>query len=602
MAAPRTVAGMDLRVSSDVEVVDADVLVVGGGFAGVWAALRAATLGANVVLVEKAYVSRSGASTMSGGVTTAPLDGDDLSAWVEEFVVRGTYMADQRWTRQLLEGARERVKTLDGWGVPISKDEDGNIRRFSSRGMVTVRCLQYQPKSAMEELRRRCLAAGVRICDRINVADLITSDGAYPTAGAICGAVGFNVRDGSRYVFHAKRTILACGAMAMKGKWHIDNVACDGIGIGYRAGARVLDLELGFGGTFVVLYKHYNLSGYNVAVAHGARLLNARGERFMEKYDPVRFERSELARVIAAFVKELVDGRGPCYLDLRTCDPSYWRDLEAMKSRGALVILSDHIPNPREHPMLVEPSWGSWSHGISGIDIDTSCAHHASTGLLAAGSSAKNKAVGTHSSAGSPTAFAMNSGYIAGERAARDAREIGMPRIDAGVVAALLDDDVRPAASARRRALTPDGLHDELSRLESSVVDGVVNNRTNIERRLVTVRALATALDETRAADVHDLVKLCEARNVIDTTSTQFALALDRTESRETFYREDFPETDDAAWFAWHGATRTAAGPRFERVPIPLEGAEFQPPGMRPRHTGAIAAMMQGEYDVAVHA
>src|SRR5487761_2574629 len=64
---------MDLRVPSDVELVDADVLVVGGGFAGAWAALRAATL--------------------SGGVTTAPLDGDDLSAWVEEFVVRGTYMA-----------------------------------------------------------------------------------------------------------------------------------------------------------------------------------------------------------------------------------------------------------------------------------------------------------------------------------------------------------------------------------------------------------------------------------------------------------------------------------------------------------------------------
>jgi succinate dehydrogenase / fumarate reductase, flavoprotein subunit len=591
---------MDLRVPSDVVKVDADVLVVGGGFAGVWAALRAATLGADVVLVEKAYVSRSGASTMSGGVTTAPLDGDDLSAWLEEFVVRGTYMADQKWTRQLLEGARERVKTLDAWGIPISKDEDGNIRRFSSRGMVTVRCLQYQPKTAMEELRRRCLAAGVRILDRINVADLITSDGAYPTAGAVCGAVGFHVRDGTRYVFHAKRTILACGAMAMKGKWHIDNVACDGIGIAYRAGARVLDLELGFGGTFVVLYKHYNLSGYNVAVAHGAQLINARGERFMAKYDPVRFERSELARVIAAFVKELVDGRGPCYLDLRTCDASYWRDLEAMKSRGALVILSDLFPDPREHPMLVEPSWGSWSHGISGIDVDIS-ARTTLDGLLAAGSSAKNKAVGTHSSAGSPTAFAMNSGYIAGERAARDAKEIGPPRVDDGVVAALVDAMTAPL-HRRGGALTPDGLHDELSRLESSVVDGVMNNGANIERRLLAARALAAELDDTRAADVHDLVKLCEARNVIDTTTTQFGLALDRTESRETFYREDYPETDDAEWFAWHGATRTAAGPRLERIPIPLDGAPFPPRGMRPRHTGAIAAMMMGNYDVAVHA
>ena len=250
---------MDLRVPSDVEMVDADVLVVGGGFAGAWAALRAATLGADVVLVEKAYVSRSGASTMSGGVTTAPFDADDLSAWVEEFVSRGSYMADQEWTRQLLEGARERIKTLDAWGIPISKDEDGNIRRFSSRGMVKVRCMQYQPKTAMEELRRRCLAAGVRIIDRVNVVDLITSDGAYPTTGSVFGAVGFHVRAGTRYVFRAKRTMLACGAMALKGKWHIDNVACDGIGARLPAGARVVDLEIGFGGTFTVLYKHYHL-------------------------------------------------------------------------------------------------------------------------------------------------------------------------------------------------------------------------------------------------------------------------------------------------------------------------------------------------------
>src|SRR4051794_18388714 len=115
--------------------IDANVLVIGGGFGGVWAALRAAELCDRVVLVDKAYVSRSGASTMSGGVTTAPMDGDDLTPWVRELIHRGTYMANQDWSWQLIEDQRERVKDLDRWGAPISRDEQGQIRRFLSRGM-----------------------------------------------------------------------------------------------------------------------------------------------------------------------------------------------------------------------------------------------------------------------------------------------------------------------------------------------------------------------------------------------------------------------------------------------------------------------------------
>ena len=62
------------------------------------------------VLLEKAYVSRSGASTISGGVTTCPLDDDDLSKWVAEFVTKGGYMCDQDWTAQLLEDVYKRQR------------------------------------------------------------------------------------------------------------------------------------------------------------------------------------------------------------------------------------------------------------------------------------------------------------------------------------------------------------------------------------------------------------------------------------------------------------------------------------------------------------
>jgi succinate dehydrogenase/fumarate reductase flavoprotein subunit len=584
------------------ERVDCDVLVVGGGFGGCFAALRASELGAQVVLVEKAHVSRSGASTMSGGVTTAPLDSDDLNVWATEFITRGSYMCDQDWTMQLLEGQRSRVKDIESWGVPISRDEHGEIRRFSSRGMIDVRVMQYQPKDTMNALRARLLANGVRICDRVSIIDLLTSDGQHPTTGSIVGAVGFGSRDGKAYVFRAKRTILAMGVMAMKGKWHIDNVTGDGAAIAYRAGARLADLEMGCGGTFTVLMKDYDLGGYNIAVAHGARLLNAKGERFMEKYDPVRLERSELSRVVAAFVKEMNEGRGPCYIDLRYNDESYWHDLETLYKRMSQVLFSDLIPDPRTNPLLIEPTWGAWAHGMSGVQIDIGCRSNLD-GLFAVGANAKNKATGTHSSAGSPTAFAMNTGYYAGQTAANEAKHMQLPT--------LVEDDVHSLVSQvfgplhRAAGLySPDDIHNEMSWLETSVVEGVLNNPTRIDRKLGKVAEMADALESARASDLHDLVKFHEARNIVEFAGLQYRSALDRTESRESFYREDYPETNDDEWYCWHGVTRGAdSRPVFDREPIPLDRwSVVQPPTPGGRRQSPVAAMMQGTYDVEAFA
>jgi succinate dehydrogenase / fumarate reductase, flavoprotein subunit len=580
------------------ESLSADLLVIGGGFAGVWAAYRAAELGASVVLAEKGFVRRAGASTVSGGVTTCPQDDDDLDLWVREFVVRGGYMCDQDWTRQLLEGARERVRALDAWGVPIVRDEHGRIRRFLSRGMVDVRCMQYQPKKTLEELRRRILAMGVRIADRLNIVDLLTTDGAYPTRGAVCGAIGFHVRDGTPYVIRAKRTMLATGNMGMKGL-HLDNAAFDGTGLAYRAGACLVDLEMAFGGTFTVLEKRYNLGGYNVAIAHGGRLINARGERFMEKYDPERLERSELNRVVAAFVKELVDGRGPCYLDLRFCDEGYWSNIDGAAPRASQVLVSGELPDPRVHPLLVEPTWGMFNHGGGGAQIDLR-SRTSLAGLFAGGSSAKNAAAGTHQSAGIPTAFAMNSGYVAGEQAARDAREIELPVLPAyarELLARVFAPLGRTAAGA-----SPNVLQDRMAELECDVVDQVINSAAKLERKIAVMDGFASELACSAAADLHDLVKFYEARNVIDGSRVVYRSALDRTESRETFYREDYPETDDRAWFCWHRAIPGAAGPAFERQRIPLERYPVQPPLGPPAYLSPISAMMRGCYEPALYA
>ncbi len=570
-----------------IETLETDVLIIGGGFAGCWAALRAADLGATVTLVDKAYVSRSGASTMSGGITTCPLDSDDIDSWAAEFIIRGSYMCDQRWTYQLLEGQRERIKDYERWGVPISRAPDGSIRRFASRGMIDVRGMQYQPKVAMRELRRRISARGVRIVDRMFVTELLTADGCWPTRAGVAGCVGFNVYTGQFIVIPAKQTIVATGMIAMKGTHRVDNDTGDGVAMALRAGARLVDMEFTFGGTFNVLLKRFDFPSYNVAVAHGARLINARGDRFMRHHDPERLERGELSNVVAAFAKEIVEGRGPVFVDLRHVDPSYWDDI-AKLHRGGSVLLSDHVPDPRVNPLPIEPTWGLWACGRSGLQIDLSCRTNVA-GLLAAGAAAKNNATGTHASAGSPTAFCKVSGWHAGDTAALASRETDHVSVTLAVVRELRDQALKPL-QRKPGNTSADTLHDRLARLEASVVRSMILSEARLSELLDGALAVGEVARTTAAQDVHDLVKLHEARNVALNAEAVYRSALDRTESREQFFREDFPETDPD-WFCWHGVTLGPGGMKFDREAIQLEGAKFKS-DMPESGLGAIGRIM----------
>jgi succinate dehydrogenase / fumarate reductase, flavoprotein subunit len=584
--------------SAGMDILETDVLIIGGGFAGCWAALRAADLKATVTLVDKAYVSRSGASTMSGGITTCPLDSDDLDTWAEEFIVRGSYMCDQRWTYQLLEGQRERIKDYVRWNVPISRNADGSIRRFASRGMVNVRGMQYQPKVAMRELRRQITARGARILDRLFITELLTADGEWPTRTGIAGAVGFDVYTGRFVVIKAKRTIVSTGMIAMKGTHRVDNDCGDGAAMAFRAGGRLVDMEFTFGGTFNVLMKKFDFPSYNVAVAHGARLINARGERFMQQYDPERLERSELSHVVAAFAKEIVDGRGPVYVDLRHVDDSYWTDI-AKLHRGGSILLTDHVPDPKTNPLPIEPTWGLWASGRSGLQVDLGARTNL-YGLLAAGSVAKNDATGTHASAGSPTAFCKVSGWHAGETAATESRQSQHPVISRDVLTLLQEQALAPLRRQPARK-TSDDLHDDLARLEASVVDGMILNADKLTRMLRITEEVSEATRTCRANDLHDLVKLHEARNVAACSGVVYRSALDRTESREQFFREDFPMTDPA-WFCWHGATLNRDGKVvFDKRGFPTEGARFSPQLPDAVGLGLIGAIIRGEHAALVH-
>ncbi len=553
------------------EHVACDVLVIGGGLAGCWAAMHACEGGARVVLVDKGYISRAGCSPVCGGVSTAPQSSDDLTVWADEFIERGGFMNNQDWLEVFLAEQVDRISDLDKWGAPLIKDESGRLRRIRSRGMTDVRCFQFGTKGTMDVLRARLESLGCIIRDRIHIAELLIDD------GRVTGAVGLHTRSGEPIVFEAGATVITAGPLNIKGRNVVDNVGADGHALAYRAGAELVDMEFAFGGTFSIMLKKYKFPAFNIALGHGGKLINARGERFMERYDPDRLERTELPQVIAAYLNENLSGRGPCYLDLRACDNSLVHDLALVKGRRwADELVTGRIKDYRSRPVLIEPQWTIWSHRC-GIRIDLDGATTVA-GLFAAGSVTKIEALGTHASAGAPTAFCGVAGARAGAAAARFVRGSDRPTAERAQVAAVLD------RFSRTRARTGGALPNDVYRTIRNVLGSPLDCMILSASRIAEIRARAAELVEASAdlaaADPHELVKCEETRNFLEIFQVCMAAAQERTESRESFYRSDFPYANNAEWFCWHRAYRTAEGPAFRRDRIPTDRYRRQPPAL----------------------
>ena len=131
---------MKKKVESLVDrVIEADILVIGGGLAGGTAANVALDQGLTVVLVDKGRVSRSGQSTFAAGIWALPMPGDELNVWVEETIRFGEYINDQAWVKLLWERAYDVAIMVKEWGEDFGYkvfelDENGSVLARKGRG------------------------------------------------------------------------------------------------------------------------------------------------------------------------------------------------------------------------------------------------------------------------------------------------------------------------------------------------------------------------------------------------------------------------------------------------------------------------------------
>lgn len=292
---------------------ETDVLVIGGGGAGLMAATEAARQGVRVGLVLKGQKERSGATIMApgavAGVGSWGRPGDSPELHLLDTIQGGAFMNEQRLVRILVEEAPQRILELEQLGALWEREADGASYRLRIDGGHSLhRCVYLEDRTGREIVRTLgsfIAARHVPVWENSMITRLLVDE------AGIQGAVGVDLSNGEGVLWECRSIILATGGSGNL-YLHTDcpaDVTGDGYALALEAGAALMDME--FVQFYPLGFLHPpSLRGILAALLYYSHLLNSRGERFMARYDPERLELSTRDRVARAIMNEVQEGRG----------------------------------------------------------------------------------------------------------------------------------------------------------------------------------------------------------------------------------------------------------------------------------------------------
>jgi fumarate reductase (CoM/CoB) subunit A len=550
------------------EVIKTDVLIIGAGGAGARAAIEARRGGVNVTLIAKGGFPSGSTPKAMGGYQAAYMPQDSPEAHFRDTVVGGLYINNQRLVKIMAKEALQRLKDLEEFGTQFIKDESGNYRIIHAAGTSYPRNFVAVAGEFMRGLIDEVRRLGVQIFPNMLAIELLKK------GDSVTGALCFDRKNGSFYVFKAKSTILATGGLGniYPLTSNPPDVVGDGYALAYRAGAELIDMEFIQWMTCVVYPP--SLRGfpppYDGWVAHGARFYNALGERFMKKYDRERLENTTRDVVCIAAYREIKAGkatpRGGLFMDLSGVPDQIVKAWEKVwKAYQAVGI--DITWQPIEWAPGVH-------HCMGGVRINERC-ESSIPGLYAAGEAAGG-VHGANRLGGNALTETQVFGARAGAYAAERSKSLGEVDFDEEQVNRCIKmiDEIYE----RKDGISASALKSKIQKIMDDYV-GVVKTGASLEK----------ALSELRRIEIDELPKIClgdkknyetlvEALDVINMVCTGqivASAALYRTESRGAHYREDFPERDDTKWLK-NVIVKLEAGQMLVTA-MPVELLELRP-------------------------
>ena len=531
-------------MSSDPMRAETDVLVIGSGAAGMYAAIEAAREGASVLLAERSLVGRGGATVMAQMTVAVALGAETPDHWSHHYkdtLAAGRGLCNEPLAQLLCEDGPDCIRAMDDWGIGWAR-KDGHITQAMAPGHDRPRCVYVDflnTGPAVSKTLRTVLnkSTGIRKAGDLCIVELLL------TGGAVTGAVALHLGSGAPVILSARSTVLATGGLTRLYRRNSAsaNMGGDGYALALRAGASLVDME--FVQFFPIGHLAPRLIGMDPIMWDpfryklGGRLLNNRMEEFTQRYGVAEDGKYVITRDLGSYaiLKEVEAGRGSphggAYLSFQHCPA------EALREAFGPVIdrLAANGIDLTQMPVEVAPIA---HYHMGGIAADPQMRTDL-PGLFAAG-----EAVGGANGANRLSGNAITEALVFGRRAGRSAadhakRTRAMPgRADNAPAALALT-----AASSSSEINTAECVQTLQATMQDHV--GALRSQTGLTRALDTIARLTRDIGDSPPGDGKrfDMRRIdwFDLRNMLLVARAVTEAALARTETRGAHQREDYP-------------------------------------------------------------
>jgi succinate dehydrogenase / fumarate reductase, flavoprotein subunit len=525
---------------------ETDVLVIGSGAAGMYAAIEAARGGCRVLLADRSLIGRGGATVMAQMTVAVALGSETPDHWSHHYqdtLAAGRGLCNERLAQLLCEEGPDCIREMDAWGVGWAR-KDGRITQALAPGHDRPRCVYVDflnTGPAVSKTLRTAVnkTGGIRKAGDLCVVDLLRN------GGDVCGAAAVHLGSGAPVIVSAKATVLATGGLTRLYRRNSAsaNMGGDGYALALRAGASLVDME--FVQFFPIGHLAPRLIGMDPIMWDpfryklGGRLLNNRMEEFTQRYGVAEDGKYIITRDVGSYaiLKEVEAGRGSphggVYLSFQHCSEAKLRE-----AFGPVIdrLAANNIDLTKT-PIEVAPIA---HYHMGGIAADARMQTDL-PGLYAAG-----EAVGGANGANRLSGNAITEAFVFGRRAGRSAahhaqrtRSIPDRTDNAGTVL-----DVIAAEAPERDLNTAEMLQTLQAIMQDDV--GALRSEAGLKRTLDRIGRLTRDLGDAppgggggfdmRRIDWFDL------RNMLLVARVVAEAALARTETRGAQQREDYPQ------------------------------------------------------------